>query len=167
MQETLPKGLSVSSDIRNTKVVALLIASMTVGAVALLWLEPPTPGWSSATLLMAESAHRIDEVRVEFVGPEAEPDPATYDCAILPSGDCTWKPRGAQIRLLVLASDEPKLPRSQAEMLLAVFGSLTHRHGLNLDRVWLHPASDARLHPELPAQAHDLCDLLVRKGIVP
>jgi hypothetical protein len=48
-----------------------------------------------------------------------------------------------------------------------VFGSMTQRHGLDLRRVWLHPASDARLHPELPPAAHELCNLLVRKSIVP
>ena len=139
---------------------------MTIGATVLLWMEPPSPGWSPATLLMAESAHNVDEVRVEFVAADALPEPGTYDCAILPNGDCTWDPQSAQIRLVVVSSDEPALPRAQAEMLLSVFGSLNHRHGLNLEHVWLHPSSDARLHPDLPAQAHDLCDLLVRKGVI-
>ncbi len=59
------------------------------------------------------------------------------------------------------------MPDAQCRTLLAVFGVMTQRHGLDLERVWLDPASDARLHPELPAAAHRLVALLVRKGIVP
>ena len=161
------KGPSVASDARNTRTVAFLIGSMTIGAAVLLWMEPPTPGWSSETLLMAESARAVDEVRIEYVMPDAAIDLADRDCAVLPSGECDWRPQGSRIRLAVIGSEASELSQAQAEMLLAVFGTLTQRHGLELERVWLHPASDARLHPELPAQAHDLCDLLVRKGIVP
>ena len=157
----------MTADTRNTKIVAALVASMTVGAAALLWLEPPTPGWASATLLMAESGRAIEEVRIDFAASGTLGDPSGYDCAVYPSGECDWRPRGARIRLLVAGSGPQGLPSAQAEKLLAVFGSMTQRHGLNLERVWLHPASDARLHPELPVAAHDLCDLLVRKGIVP
>jgi hypothetical protein len=165
MLGTQRKGLPVNSDKRNAKTVACLIGSMTIGAALLLWFEPATPGWSSNTLLMAESARPIEEVRVEFTAPDA--DAAAYDCRVLPNGQCEWRPRSPRIRLAIVGSDSPQLPRAQAETLLAVFGSLTQRHGLNLHRVWLHPASDARLHPELPAQARELCDLLTRKGIIP
>jgi hypothetical protein len=161
------KGLPVAADKRNTQIVACLIGSMTLGAAVLLWLEPPTPGWSSTTLLLAESVCAVDEVQIEYVGPNAGSDPAAYDCVVRPSGECTWRPTGSRVRLSVVGSEGLRLPEAQAKTLLAVFGSMTQRHGLDLDRVWLHPASDARLHPELPAQAHDLCDLLVRKGIIP
>lgn len=157
------KGLQVVADTRNTRIVAFLIGSMTVGASVLLWIEPSTRGWSSATLLMAESARAIQEVQIVYT--RAGVDPGSYECMVLPGGQCKWRPNGSRIRLVVIGSDAPELPRAQAETLLAVFGSMTQRHGLDLDRVWLHPASDARLHPELPVQAHDLCDLLVRKGI--
>jgi hypothetical protein len=161
------EGPSVASDVRNTKTVVFLIGSMTIGAAVLLWLEPPTPGWSPATLLMAESARAVDEVRIDYVTPDGPIDPEECDCAVLPSGACVWRPQGSRIRLAVIGSEASELSQAQAQTLLAVFGTLTQRHGLQLERVWLHPASDARLHPELPAQAHDLCDLLVRKGIVP
>jgi hypothetical protein len=157
----------VASDKRNVLIVALLIATMTAGAAALLWLEPPTPGWPSATLLMAERAHAVEDVQIEYVGPDAAPDPADYDCLISRAGNCEWRPCGPRIRLGVIGSGSQHLPSAQARTLLAVFGALTQRHGLELKRVWLHPASDARLHPELPPDAHELCDLLVRKGIVP
>jgi hypothetical protein len=159
--------LQVTSDTRNTKIVAMLIGSMTIGAAALLWLEPPTPGWSSATLLMAESVRPIEDVQIDYVEPGSAEGPAAYDCVIAPSGQCTWRPQGPQVRMAVIGAESGRMTREQAEKVLAVFGSLSQRHGLDLERVWLHPASDARLHPELPAPAHDLCDLLVRKGIIP
>ena len=149
---------------RNTKVLAALIAAMTFGAAFLLWLEPPAPGWSSSTLLMAESTSAVSEVRIECATDAAAVGQA--DCVVLPDGTCRWQPRGEQITLLVLA-DEGGLSDQQALTLLAVLGTLAERHGLDLKNVWLHPASDARLHPELPLAAHDLCRLLVRKGIIP
>ncbi len=152
---------------RNTKVVALLIASMTLGAVVLLWAEPPTPGWSSGTLLMAESAQPVREVRIEYTDSEKIAETGPWDCIIRPDGQCVWQPGGEKIRVLIDGDGEARLSEAQARTLLAVFGSLTQRHGLDLHRVWLHPASDARLHPELPPAAHDLCRLLVRKGIIP
>ncbi|MFQ5805706.1 MAG: hypothetical protein ACE5I3_04565 [Phycisphaerae bacterium] len=167
MLGTQRKGLLVGADKRNTRIVASLVAAMTLGAAILLWLEPLTPGWSSATLLMAESARPIKDLRIEYTAPNAAGDLAAYDCVVWPSGECAWRPSGPRIRLAVVSSQGKRLPQAQAQTLLAVFGSMTQRHGLELERVWLHPTSDARLHPELPAQAHDLCDLLVRKGIVP
>lgn len=167
MHQTQRKGLFVTSDTRNTRIVAFLIASMTLGAAFLLWLEPATPGWSSGALLMAESARAVEDVRIDYAEDLDAIDPRAFDCVIYPDGRCDWNPRDARIRLLVLASEPQGMTPAQAEKLLAVFGSMTQRHGLDLRRVWLHPASDARLHPELPAAAHDLCDLLVRKGIVP
>jgi hypothetical protein len=157
----------VSADKRNTKIVALLIGSMTFGAAVLLWLEPPTHGWSSGTLLMAESVAAVEEVRIEYVGDEAAGRAAAYDCLILPDGTCAWRPSGPRVRLAVVGAHDGPLPEAQCRTLLAVFGVLTQRHGLDLEQVWLDPASDARLHPELPAAAHTLVELLVRKGIVP
>ena len=151
-------------DKRNAKIVASLIASMTIGATALLWLEPPMPGWSSTTLLMAESARGVEEVQIDYISAPA--DRGFFDCVIAPDGNCHWAPRSSTVRLAVVASDAQALPQPQAETLLAVFGTMAQRHGLDLARVWLHPASDARLHPELSDQAHDLCELLLRKGIV-
>jgi hypothetical protein len=157
----------VTSDTRNTTIVAFLFGAMTLGAAILLWFEPPTPGWSSSALLMAESGRGVEELRIDYAGSGSTVEPGVYDCVVYPDGRCDWRPRGAQVRLLVSGLGQQGLAPAQAEKLLAVFGSLTQRHGLDLERVWLHPASDARLHPELPVAAHDLCDLLVRKGIIP
>jgi hypothetical protein len=159
--------LVVNSEARNTRVVAILIVSMTLGAAALLWLEPPTPGWSSSTLLMAETVRGLEEVRIDFTGLGDGLNTGDYDCVVKPDGECEWRPRGSHISMLVVGSDDDAMPATQARTLLAVLGSMSQRHGLDLGGVWLHPLSDARLHPELPRSAHDLCDLLVRKGIIP
>jgi hypothetical protein len=157
----------MAGDKRNTVMVASLIGSMTLGAGLLLWLEPATPGWSPGTLLMAESVRAIEDVRVEYAPPGAVIEPGKHDGLVQADGACEWRPRGPRIRLAVVGSESERLPQAQAKTLLAIFGSMEQRHGLELERVWLDPASDARLHPELPAQAHDLCRLLVRKGIIP
>ena len=140
---------------------------MTFGAAVLLWLEPPTHGWSSGTLLMAESGPDVAEVRIEYVADRGAGRVVEYDCLVLPDGTCEWRPNGPQVRLALLGSEEGPMPEAQCRTLLAVFGVMTQRHGLDLGQVWLDPASDARLHPELPAAAHRLVELLVRKGIVP
>lgn len=167
MVQTPLKGLQVSADKRNAKTVALLIGSMTFGATVLLELEPPTRGWSAGTLLMAESVAAVDDVRIEYVDAATAGDSVGYDCLVLPEGACEWRPNGPRIRVAVVGSAGHAFPEAQARALLAVFGALTQRHGLELERVWLDPASDARLHPELPVPAHRLVELLVRKGIVP
>jgi len=138
---------------------------MTAGVTLLLWLEPAAPGWSRTTLLMAESARAVESVQIEYLAPGAPGAASDYDCLVMPGGQCVWRPSGPQVRLAVVGSDGP-MPEAQARQLLAVFGNLTQRHGLDLGRVWLHPGSDARLHPELPVAAHDLCALLVRKGVI-
>jgi len=152
---------------RNALVVASMVASMTLGAVTLLWLEPPARGWTSSTLLMAESVPVIDEVRVEYLEQLTSERVEQYDCIVLPDGQCDWRPSGGLIRLGVVGDSEQMLSDSQCRTLLAALGSMTHRRRLNLDQVWLDPASDARLHPELPSGAHCLVDLLVRKGVIP
>jgi len=167
MVQTPFKGLQVSADKRNAKTVALLIGSMTFGAVVLLELEPPTRGWSAGTLLMAESVTAVDDVRIEYVDAASAVDGGGYDCLVSPDGACEWRPNGPRIRLAVVGSAGQGLPEAQGRTLLAVFGALTQRYGLELERVWLDPASDARLHPELPAPAHRLVELLTRKGLVP
>ena len=157
----------MNPEARNTKVVAILVLSMTVGAAALFWLEPATPGWGQSNLLMAETDRGLQEVRVDFASFDDKFNGDDYDCVVLPDGECEWRPRGSRISLLVVGADAESMPTDQARTLLAVFGSMNQRHGLDLGGVWLNPVSDARLHPELPGPAHDLCDLLVRKSIIP
>jgi hypothetical protein len=166
MAKALVKGVHVSAQQRNAKTVAFLIGSMTFGAAVLLALEPPTRGWPAGSLLMAESAPPVEEVRIEYVEAPTLAEDVSYDCLVLPDGACEWHPDGARIRLALVGSPDQALPEAQSRALLAVFGVMTQRHGLDLRRVCLAPASDARLHPDLPAAAHALADLLMRKGII-
>ena len=158
----------MADDKRNKQVVACLIAAMTLGAALLLWLEPPVTGWSESTLLMAETVPEIEEVRIEYVQPLTHEYIPYYDCFVFPDGGCDWRPRSSKLRLAVVGVDpaEP-MSDSQARTLLSVFGSLTQRHGLALQGIWLDTESDSRLHPELSPGAHSLTELLVRKGLIP
>lgn len=152
---------------RNTHVIACVIAAMTLGAALLLWMEPESPGWSKTTLLMAESVPAVEEVRIEYLEPLTREHLETFDCLVLPDGQCDWRPRQGAIRLGVVGINAQPLSEKQKYTLLAVVGSLSQRHGLDIKRVWLDPSSDARLHPELPDGARGLAELLVRKGIIP
>jgi hypothetical protein len=117
---------------------------------------------------MAESVPAVAEVRIDYVDDVAAGRAAAYDCLVLPDGACEWHPRGPRIRLALVGSEQDApMPEEQCRTLLAVIGVMTQRHGLELEHVWLDPASDARLHPELPDAAHTLVELLVRKSIVP
>lgn len=157
----------MTGETRNTRVVAILIVSMTVGAACLLWLEMPTRGWSPTTFLMAERGRPVEDVLIEYVGPEQPFNPADYDCAVYSDGRCDWRPRQPHIRLAVVGSGGERLGQAQAGSLLAALGSMSRLRGLDLSRVRLHADSDARVDSDASPQARDLRDLLVRKGIIP
>lgn len=157
------EGFRVDLADRNTKVVALLIASMTFGAALLLWLEPSTPSWSSSPLMAG--AQRLDSVRVEY-WPSTRALPADFDCLIQLDGTCVSRAEGSEFRLLIAGGEAEQVPTEQARALLRVFSSISGRPGFASDTVWLHPASDPRLHPDLPPAAHDLCNLMLRKGLI-
>ncbi len=156
----------VAPDTRNPKVVAWLILSMTAGAAALLWLEAPTRGWSAPTPLMAERGRLVQTLLIEFACDDEPVATREFDGVILPDGRCDWRPRGPQIRLLVIGSRTEKLAAPAARTLLALLGSLQRERGLDLRRVRLHPESDSLLNPRLPPASHDLRSLLLRKAII-
>ena len=151
---------------RNTRVVAFLILAITAGAVTLRWLEPPARGWSPETLLMAERGGAIADLAIEYVGYDQPYDPAEYD-GVLSNGACDWHQRGPHVRLAVIGSRSGRLDEDQTLALLSVLGSLNQARALDLSQVRLDPNSDASLNPQLPAEARELRDLLVRKGIIP
>ena len=116
---------------------------------------------------MAERAHPIRDVRIDYAENVETVLANQYDCVIRPDGTCDWRPQGGRIGLLVIGSRAGALSDDQSLALLAVLGAMHQRHRLDLERVWLDPASDARLHPELSPAAHELVNLLVRKRIIP
>jgi hypothetical protein len=160
------KGLTVTSDTRNSKVVALIIASLTVGAAILLWLEPPRRGWSRSTTLIAERGRPIESALIEFAPLDRPISPADYDCLVFPDGEHTWRPSGAQVRILVVGSGAERLATVQKRKLLSVLGSLNQSLGLDLSRVSLLAGAGASTDLDQPSEAGDLLELLARKGII-
>lgn len=161
------RGANTVNDSRNIKVVAALIASMTVGGAVLLLLESPRPRWTSGALLTAEQALQIEDVSIALLEAGREDAWDAFDCVILPSGECRWQPRGPNIQLAVVASEGDTLPDVQARRLLEAIASMNQVNGLALSRVRVDPNSDPRVHSDLPPLAHDLLALLLRKSVVP
>ena len=153
-------------DSRNTRIVACLIASMTLGAGVLLWLEPPARGWSQGPLLLAEDGHTFQGVVIDYSRPGEPVVPDDYGCLVFPDGQCEWHPNSTLLRVLVVGSPDAALADAQARALLMLLGNVSHGRQDVASWVRLNPASDARLVSDLPPQARALTRLLTRKGIV-
>lgn len=162
------KGLQMTSDMRNTKVVIALIVAMSSGAVCLRWLQPTGQRAARAGVLAArlEQVEPITSVLIEYVSPERRADLAEYECVISADGTVDWRATGDRVRILVLGSGAARLPRACAEALLAALGDVISRSGSAPVRVELARGSDPRRTPDLPPEAQDLLALLVRKAIV-
>lgn len=162
------RDLWMTPDTRNTRVVVLLMLSMTFGAALLMWLETPRLGWSESTFLMAETGSRVDEVTVFYVPPSQPVGRGEFDCVILPDQEPLWDPRPGFVgraRVAVIGTGASELSAFQQQQLLNVLGSMRQQRGLPIDRVQLHPSADPRRHDDLPDEAVSLADLLARKGI--
>ena len=151
---------------RNSKVIVILIISMAVAAAILLLLETPTKGWSPAGPLTAAYNQAVRKVTIEVVPPGAGSDPASYDCAIMPDGRCHWQPKGPDMRLAVFGASAEALGGAQARTLLQVLGSLNRTRGLDPADVAIAPQRDPRHGKVAAALRDDLCNLLLRKGIL-
>lgn len=151
---------------RNLKVVAVLIAAMTVGGGVLLFLEAPRVGWSTQTLLMAEQVDPLASLAIELVPPDTA-ELAAYDCVLTPAGECRWQRSGDDVRLALVSSGGERLADEQARKLLELLGSLSQSGMLDLRAVRLDPSSDPRIGGALSPEAADLLALLQRKGLLP
>lgn len=147
---------------RNAKVVVSLVVSVSLGTGVLLSTEPELRQWAVPP---CDPQTRPRQVQIAYVPPERGVEPGQYDCLIYPDREPLWQPRGPALHVAVVGTSQDRLPKQQVRRLLAVLGGL-RRIGLELSAFELEPASDARLHPDLPPQAHELCALLTRKGIV-
>jgi hypothetical protein len=156
----------VPAETRNAIVVALLIASLTVGAGLLLWMEPPARAWGDATLLMARNGQAVEQIEIVYVPQASDEAVDEFDCLVYPDGQSHWQARGSRIRVALLGSNDERLARRQAETLLAVLGNLDQRRPLRPGRVWLAEASDPRVTRDLPRAAQDLMQLLLTKGLI-
>jgi len=157
----------VSSDTRNVIVAISLIASLTLGAGVLLWLEPPVRGWSESALLMARNGVPVEQVEIVYVPDSVAVSPQRYDCVIYADGHSEWQASGSHIRLAVVGDeDSERLGRRQAQALLAVLGNLEQGWRLGAGRVRLAPESDPRVRPQAPPATQELMQLLLKKGII-
>lgn len=158
----------MTKDTRNTRVIIVLVLSMSLGAFVLRMIAIPTAGWSRDTVLMAERVRNVDAATIACV-PYGEPiSRYEYDCVVLPDGEVLWDPRVgvSDVYIAVAGSADGEFARDQQAKLLQVLGVLTQQHELDLSRVRLHPDSDSRYRSDLSNQAIALRSLLVRKGIV-
>lgn len=148
---------------RNLKVVLALIASMTLGAAALLALEPPGRGWSRNVMLQAQPGSDIQQLEIWHVANPLAYNLVEFDGVIFPDGRVTWRPRGAHVRLAVVAPES--LSESQALRLLAVLGGAIQGLGLPLDRIALRTVTDDAGRPMATPAERQIRQLLERKGI--
>ncbi|MBK8915935.1 MAG: hypothetical protein IPM64_15305 [Phycisphaerales bacterium] len=160
----------MAANTRNSKVVALLVGSMTFGAALLLWLEPRGPRWSGGAPLVAQRGQAIESVTIEYARDGDAVPLAEFACAVFPDGSCRWEPRGGHVRMLVIGSAGAELPAEQARSVLAVFGSMSDNHSLDVrpsaGRIRLDPNSDPARRSDLPRQAQSLRELLARKQFI-
>jgi len=157
----------VNPDKRNANVVGVLFIALTVGAGALLMLEPRAQRWQPDALLMAHNGSPIESLTIDYPTAEFRGDLTQYDCVVpADGGPPTWNPRSPRIRVLVAPSAGDRIPHAQKEALLGLIGGLFHGNGLDLKRVAIEPRIDSRQSIQVPAQARDLCQWLIAKGFV-
>jgi hypothetical protein len=166
----------MTTDKRNTAVVIALILSLTVGARLLMWLEPAKPQWKANPLLMAERGAGVQEIVIAYVASSAGADErvdaylheggASSLCVVYPDQRPRYWARGTSWDFLVVGSEADELEPRQKAWLLGALGSLVQPTGLERVRVRLSPDSDPELDANLPVQAVDLRELLVRKQII-
>ncbi len=151
---------------RNARVVVALLLALVAGAAVLLWLEPPLPGWSRAAQETLDGGVPVHSVEIGYVPDSSGPAFSEYDCVIFEDGRCAWRPRGSDVRVMLVGSADGDLPPAQAGAVLAMLGDMSFGRGLDLSRVRLAPQSDPRLNESAPPPARDLRDLLTRKGLL-
>jgi hypothetical protein len=151
----------VNTNTRNARVVICLILAMTAGARILLWLEPTPIISARATPLTAQAGVPIEEILIEYVQPgDGVVGPA---CLIMPDGNCSFEQGGSSVRLVVMGTEQGSLPEEQKQSLLGILYSIACGRGSRTPAIHLDANSDARVSPGVPAQARELCDMLVAK----
>ncbi len=140
---------------RNTKVVAALVASVTLGAGVLLGLESAPLG--GGRTMIAERP--FDSIEIQFVSGEPSDD---FDCVVGPDGAVDWRRRDADLSIGVCDSGDERLTTAQRAELAKLL-----QHGRSRNTiVTLAESSDARRHPRLAPAAHDLYAWLLEQGLI-
>lgn len=154
----------MDANTRNTKVIAALVASMSVGAAVLLALETK-PNLSPAPLLMAEDGQRVDGLRIEVLPADQAYLADGFDGCIELDGRCRWRPSGPNLRIAVLGRAAQALSDPQASTLMNLLGSLVQYGQLDLKHVAFVPPSDPVDKRTLAVLATDVRTLLRKKGV--
>jgi hypothetical protein len=161
----------MKADNRNLVVVGALIGALTAGAALLLWLEPAKPRWQSERLLRAERRVPIEAVEVDYLSRDAalaaleQPGPDSIG-VVFADERPAFQFTGPRLRLLIVQSVDQRLAEPQQENVLATLAALAADAPQQRVSVSLAESADPGRNPTLPAQAHELRDLLTRKGLL-
>lgn len=160
------KGMHVTADKRNIKVVAALFITMTLGAGLLLLLEPYPRNWSHEPLLIAQTRNTISDLTIYDIPRGAPLEASDFDGVLYDDGRLDWRPADGATRLAVVEGLSGRMEKEQKRALLNLFGELDRSGVLSLQGIALDPASDPRSYSRLSQHAKDLCDWLVLKGFI-
>ena len=148
---------------RNANVVAMLVASLTVGAGLLLVLEPHSKTGPASTTLAALRGERVNSLVIEWA---EEGSSIMRENALRIDSDATVSGSTDGEGRLVVFSARGGMSAEQQESVLAVLKTLSESRGLSDRRVTVAYESDPTHHAQLPKGAHDLYELLVKKAFV-
>lgn len=170
MRMAFQDGLRVAGEHRNATMVAALIACMTFAAAVLMLLEPSTPRLNTEPLLLAAAGQPISSVVVHYAGPGDRIERDEFDLLVEADGSVYYRQESIPSELRVWVNgtntDGSVLSEAQATSLMRALSSLIQTTAVTPRRVCLHPDSNPWLRPELPLAAHELTDMLARKGVV-
>ncbi len=157
----------MTTDQRNSVVVAALVTAMTCGAAVLMALAPKTSRFPRESALVARSGLPIRSVTIDYIAPAEVAASERYDCIITAEGAEHVAEHFAEgvFRIAVLgAADRRALGAEQKIKLIEVLGMLHQAHGVEVRAMTL----STRSTPEQTAdpQAHDLHALLVKKAVM-
>jgi hypothetical protein len=170
----MSEGWLLQPDKRNAAVVAALVASITVGVVTLLALEPQPPAWEAANLGLTAVAriegapsHRAESVRISYVPDQAAaaqlPVAGDETVIYIASGEVQpSKPieRGSRYRFVVCCAPSELDDATRAEV-VSWLGWLNQ--GRRPDLVPVQLADD---YPVATPAAGQLRDFLRSKGLL-
>ena len=155
----------MNSDVRNRRVLVLLIASLTLGAGLLFWLEPQPDRRGRAAPLAAVN-RAGPGIEIEYLPGDYQPQRFHF---VYQEDGLYWQnsaPPPGPVRIGLIRSLGGHLREVRAKLLLQKLAELEQTYGVDFNRIALAPGSDARAQPGLPAEVHELTALLVGRGIV-
>ncbi len=155
----------MSSNARNSKVIVILVLSMSGAAAGLFLFETPTHDWVAGGAELDTNGWSIESVMIEAASGR-DVNPQAYDCTIMPDGRCYWQPGSSRLRLAIVGEPGEAMKTPQARTLLRVLEVLKRAHGLDLRNVSLIRQSGFGAPERATALKLDLRDLLVKKGII-